>query len=283
MPRYVLRWLSPLAVLLLWELVGRSGLVNPGILPPLSSALADLGHLVANGELPRAMAVSLYRILSGFAIATVVGVALGASMARSPLCEAILDPLVELLRPISPLAILPLAILWFGFYDASKIFIIALSASFPIILNTYAGVRGIEPSLVRAAQSLGANRWEISATIILPSSLPQIFTGLRLAWGVSLIVMVAAEMVGSSNGIGYLVLEASTDLPQRAGLRRHHRHRPLRLSDGSRIPAAEALAPALAGMRRMKDWWGAKTLFRAKCRALRHGSTPLREKTTSMH
>ncbi len=129
-------------------------------------------------------------------------------MARSRLFETILDPLVELLRPISPLAIFPLAILWFGIDDAAKTFIIALSASFPVILNTYAGVRSIDPSLFRAAQSMGANRWEIATTIVLPGSVPQIFAGLKLAWGVSLIVIIAAEMVGASSGIGYMVLHA---------------------------------------------------------------------------
>jgi len=208
MPRYLLRWLSPLALLLLWELAGRSGLFNPEILPPPSRALVDLARLASSGELLKALAASLYRLVAGFAIAAIAGVALGAAMARSRLCEAILDPLVELLRPISPLAIFPLAILWFGIGDASKIFIIALAASFPVILNTYAGVRGIEPSLFRAAQSMGATRWEIAVSIVLPGSLPQIFTGLRLAWGISLIVIIAAEMVGASSGIGYLVLEA---------------------------------------------------------------------------
>lgn len=110
MPRYLLRWLSPLALLLVWELAGRSGLVSTQTLPPPSSALADLGRLIANGELLSAMAANLYRIIFGFAIAAVVDVALGATMARSRLFDAILDPLVELLRPISPLAIFPLAI-----------------------------------------------------------------------------------------------------------------------------------------------------------------------------
>jgi ABC-type nitrate/sulfonate/bicarbonate transport system permease component len=129
-------------------------------------------------------------------------------MARSRLFDLLLDPLVELLRPISPLAIFPLALLWFGIGDASKVFIIALVASFPVILNTYAGVRGIEPNLFRAAQSMGASPLEIFTSIVLPGSLPQILTGVRLAWGISLIVIIAAEMVGASVGIGYMVLEA---------------------------------------------------------------------------
>src|SRR6202022_959017 len=136
------------------------------------------------------------------------GVALGAAMARIRLVNELLDPLVELLRPISPLALFPLAILWFGIGDGSKIFIIALAASFPVILNTYAGVRDIDANLFRASRSLGATEFEIFRSIVLPGSLPYIFTGVRLAWGISLIVIIAAEMVGATVGLGYMVLEA---------------------------------------------------------------------------
>ena len=102
----------------------------------------------------------------------------------------------------------PLTILWFGIGDASKIFIIALAASFPVILNTFAGVRNVDANLFRAARSLGASEIEIFKGIVLPGSLPHIFTGVRLAWGISLIVIIAAEMVGATEGIGYMVLEA---------------------------------------------------------------------------
>ncbi|MGC2201352.1 MAG: ABC transporter permease, partial [Stellaceae bacterium] len=117
-------------------------------------------------------------------------------------------PLVELIRPISPLALYPLAILWLGIGDGSKIFIIALAASFPVILNTFAGVRGIDANLFRASRSLGATELELFKGIVLPGSLPHIFTGVRLAWGISLIVVIAAEMVGAPSGLGYMVLDA---------------------------------------------------------------------------
>jgi ABC-type nitrate/sulfonate/bicarbonate transport system permease component len=206
--RFFYRYISPLALMLIWELASRSGLVNALILPPPSGALADLVKLVLDGELLKALWASLYRILCGFTLAVVIGIVLGAVMARIRLLDLLLDPLVQLLRPISPLAIFPLAILWFGIGDASKIFIIALGASFPVILNTYAGVRCIDPNLFRASQSLGATSTEIFTSIVLPGSLPHIFTGIRLAWGISLVIIIAAEMVGASNGIGYMVLEA---------------------------------------------------------------------------
>jgi NitT/TauT family transport system permease protein len=182
--------------------------LNTLLFPAPSKALADLATLLSSGYLVKALYASLFRVVCGFAIAVTVGITLGAVMARIRLVNDVFDPLVELLRPISPLAVFPLAILWFGIGDASKIFVIALAASFPVILNTYAGVRSIDPNFFRASQSLGANPIEIFTTIVLPGSLPQIFTGVRLAWGISLIVIIAAEMVGATVGIGYMVLEA---------------------------------------------------------------------------
>ena len=129
-------------------------------------------------------------------------------MARVRPLNDFFDPLVELLRPISPLALFPLAILWVGIGDGSKIFVIALAASFPVILNTFAGARSIDANLIRASRSLGATEFEIFSGIVLPASLPYIFTGVRLAWGISLIVIIAADMVGATVGIGYMVLEA---------------------------------------------------------------------------
>lgn len=203
-----LRIASPVTVLLLWEAASRLGVVDVQVLPPPSAALLDILHLARTGALEQALAASLYRVACGFGIAVVVGVLLGSLMGRLPLVEDLLDPLVELLRPVSPLALFPLAILWFGLGDASKIFIIALAASFPVILNTYAGVQNIDPTLFRAAESLGATRREIFMRVVLPGCLPDIFTGVRLAWGISLIVIIAAEMIGASSGIGYMILDA---------------------------------------------------------------------------
>jgi ABC-type nitrate/sulfonate/bicarbonate transport system permease component len=206
--RWALRLLSPVGVLLAWELAGRLGFLNPLLFPVPSRAFADLAVLISSGYLAKALYASLFRVVCGFAIAVTVGVALGAAMARIRLFNELIDPLVELLRPISPLALFPLAILWFGIGDGSKVFIIALAASFPVILNTYAGVRAIDVNLFRASRSLGANEFEIFRGIVLPGSLPHIFTGVRLAWGISLIVIIAAEMVGATVGLGYMVLEA---------------------------------------------------------------------------
>lgn len=206
--RWTRKVVSPLALLLLWELASRLAWVDPKLVPPPSLAILDIWDLIVTGQLFVALWASLRRVVAGFLIATVIGIVIGTLMARVRLFETIFDPLVELIRPVSPLALFPLALLWFGIGDASKIFLITLACSFPVILNTYAAVRGIDRSLVLAARSLGANRWEVFARIVLPGSLPGIFTGLRLAWGISLIVIIAAEMIGAVAGIGYMILNA---------------------------------------------------------------------------
>jgi ABC-type nitrate/sulfonate/bicarbonate transport system permease component len=202
------RFLSPIAILLFWEAAVRLHWVDPNLIAPPSLVFLELWRITLSGLLIGALAISLARVVAGFLIATVIGIVVGALMARIRAIEIIFDPLVELLRPVSPLALFPLAILWFGIGEGSKIFIIAFACTFPIILNTYAGVRGIDAALFRAARSLGASRSELMYTIVLPGSLPHIFTGLRIAWGIALIVIIAAEMIGAVRGIGYMVLDA---------------------------------------------------------------------------
>ena len=235
-PSWILRLLSPLCVLLLWELASRTGVLNPLLFPAPSRALVDLWVLITSGYLAKALYASLFRVACGFAIAVATGVVLGAAMARIRLVSDLFDPLVELLRPISALALYPLAILWFGIGDASKIFIIALAASFPVILNTFAGVRNIDANLFRAARSLGASDFEIFKGIVLPGSLPHIFTGVRLAWGISLIVIIAAEMVGVNRGHRLHGAGGAADVPHRTGVRWYLCHRVDRLCDRSRFP-----------------------------------------------
>lgn len=200
--------ISPVLLVILWQIASTSGWINPLIAPPPTTVLADLLHLITSGELAVALAATFKRILVGFGLAIAISVTLGTLMARVRLVEDFFDPLVELIRPVSPLAIFPLAILWFGIGDASKIFLITLSCSFPIILATYAGVRSVDISLIRAARSLGANPWEIMTRVVVPGSLPQIVTGVRISWGIALIVIIASEMIGATEGLGYLVLQA---------------------------------------------------------------------------
>jgi ABC-type nitrate/sulfonate/bicarbonate transport system permease component len=202
------KFISPIGLLVLWESTVRLEWLDPRLVAPPSLVLAELRRLAQSGDLIAAVTISLSRVVAGFLIGAAIGITLGTLMARVRTVEVIFDPLIELLRPVSPLALFPLFILWFGIGETSKIFIIAFACSFPIILNTYAGVRGIDQAFFKASQSLGASPWEIMHTIVLRGSMPHIFTGLRLAWGIALIVIVAAEMIGAVRGIGYMVLDS---------------------------------------------------------------------------
>src|SRR5215813_10139752 len=200
--------ISPIGLLVFWESTVRLDWLDPRLVAPPSLVLAELWRLAQSGDLIAALTISLSRVVAGFLIGAAIGITVGALMARVRIVEVILDPLIELFRPVSPLALFPLFILWFGIGEASKVFIIAFACSFPIILNTYAGVRGIDPTFFKASRSLGASPWEVTHSVVLRGSLPHIFTGLRLGWGMALIVIVAAEMIGAVRGIGYMVLES---------------------------------------------------------------------------
>ena len=175
------------------------------LLPPPSAVERAFEQLAANGTLATDVAASLSRILIGFAIAGVVGVALGAITGFWPPASRLIDPLVEFLRPIPPMAWIPLALLWFGIGDAQNVFIIFLGAVYPIILNTHAGVRNVDRNLVWASQTLGGNHRQILWEIVIPGALPVILTGLRIGLGIGWMALVAAELVGATSGLAFLI------------------------------------------------------------------------------
>ena len=149
-------------------------------------------------------------MLLGFAIAALLGVSLGMAVGRSRFLENLLDPMLELLRPIPPLAFLPMMVLWFGIGEASKIAFIAYAAFFPIFTTTLEGIKYVDPLLLRAAASLGANQRDMFRYVVLPSAMPGTITGLRLGFGLSFFVIVAAEFIAADSGLGYLINDART-------------------------------------------------------------------------
>lgn len=175
------------------------------LLPPPSAVERAFEQLLENGVIATDISASLMRIVIGFAIAAVVGVAVGAMMGFFPPAARLCDPLIEFLRPIPPMAWIPLALLWFGISDAQNIFIIFLGAVYPIVLNTFAGVRGVDRNLIWAAQTLGGGRWQILREIVIPGALPVILTGLRIGLGIGWMALVAAELVGASSGLAFLI------------------------------------------------------------------------------
>jgi len=196
------------AILLAWQLAVTNGVVDSPSLPPVSEIFSVWGELLLSGELLAELSASLVRVFIGFAIAAVVGTVLGLAMGYSRLAFNLLEPLTELLRPIPSPAYVPLAILFLGLGEEMKIFVIAFSCTFPILLNTFSAVRSVDPVLVNTGRTFGASRRQQIWKIYLPSAMPGIMTGLRVALGISLILVVIAEMVASSDGIGYFILNA---------------------------------------------------------------------------
>lgn len=201
--------LLPLIALVLWELVSRA--MGPALarsLPPPSRVLAEGWVAFASGDLFTHILHSLWRVVGGFAIAAAVGIPLGIGIALSTWFEDIADSIVEFLRPIPPIAWIPLGILWFGIGDIQNMFIIFLGALFPIVLNTIAGARAVDRNLVWAALTLGGRPSQIVREIILPGALPLALTGLRIGLSVGWMSLVAAELVAARAGLGFMIQNA---------------------------------------------------------------------------
>ena len=203
--RNVLAAVSVLGALFVWWLLTASGAVGKVLLPDPAEVMILFGQSVADGTLAKHVGISLLRVLEGFLLALVVAVPVGIAMGASATTRGLLEPLVELLRPIPPIAMIPLAILWFGIEELSKVLIIAYGAFFPILVNTMAGFHDVDRTHVRAAQTLGASRVHIFRDVILRSAYPYIVVGARLGMGMAFVVLVAAELIASNAGLGYLI------------------------------------------------------------------------------
>lgn len=197
-------------VLLAWELIVRWHGIAPIYLPAPSSIAIYLFRMIANGSIEFNLGVTLLRIFAGFAVAAVTGVTLGVLMGMSRMVARIADPWIAALYPLPKIALIPLLVIWLGTGKVYKIVISAITAFFPIVISTYAGIRQTDQGLVKAARDLGANRRQIQLKIVIPAAIPSIFAGLHLGMGVTIILVVAAEMIGSSSqsGMGFLLIQA---------------------------------------------------------------------------
>jgi NitT/TauT family transport system permease protein len=196
---------SPLLLLLLWEGLGRAGVLDERFFPSPSAIASTALGLLGSGELLGHVWTSLGRIVIGFVIGAVPGLVLGVIMGLSRIVRAALKPMVGALYPIPKTAIFPLLLLIFGIGEPSKYAIVAIGVFFLVLLNTMAGVLSIEPVYIDVGRNFGANRRDVFRTIALPGALPLIFTGLRLAWGNALLLIVVAEIIGARSGIGAFI------------------------------------------------------------------------------
>lgn len=206
--------LSTLAVLLaLWWAVTALQLIAPLFLPPPGLVLQKLLTIAGpqgfmDATLGQHLAASLTRILIALLAAAIIGIPVGIAMGLSPTVRGILDPLIELYRPIPPLAYLPLMVIWFGIGETSKILLIYLAIFAPVAMSALAGVKSAQQVRLRAAQSLGASRAQILWFVILPGALPEILTGIRIGLGVGWSTLVAAELIAATRGLGFMVQSA---------------------------------------------------------------------------
>jgi sulfonate transport system permease protein len=202
------RWISPLVLILLWEAGSRFGLIPTHILAAPSAVIGTAWDMIVSGELPSNMLVSLGRAAAGLAIGVTVGSALAIASGLTRGGETSLDPPIQMLRTLPSLALTPLFIVWFGIGETPKISLIALGTMFPIYLNLFNGIRGVDPKLIEAARSFGLKDWELIRHVILPGALPSFLLGLRFALSGSWLILVVAEQINASAGLGYLINNA---------------------------------------------------------------------------
>ncbi len=215
----------PVSLLIVWEMLSRKGVFSPQVLPaPSQVFLRWIDYLsppepyspektrplawLFSGELPHDALASFSRVMGGFAIGSGLALPLGLLMGASGFMYNLFNPLIQILRPIPPIAYIPLAILWFGLGNPPALFLISLGAFFPVLMNTISGVRHVDPLLIRAARNLGAKGLTLFLQVMLPAATPYILTGLRVGIGVAFIVVIVAEMIAVNNGLGYRILEA---------------------------------------------------------------------------
>jgi NitT/TauT family transport system permease protein len=199
---------SVLGLLVAWQLLVQTGRLSELFLPAPLSVLATMWDMTRSGQLPWAVLVSLNRVVQGFVYGAAAGVFLGLLAGAIGWIEDLLDPWVAAVYPIPKSALFPLFLLWFGLGDLSKIATIAIGVLFLVLVNTMAGVKSINPVLLKAAHDLGAGRLQIFTKVILPGALPNIFTGLRLGAGMALILVFITEIEATKAGLGFLLWEA---------------------------------------------------------------------------
>lgn len=205
---HLLPWGLPFLLAILWQLLSQKGWISPGILPMPTQVLEAAIRLTKSGELFQYIADSTARALLGMGIGGGIGLGLGFLTGLFPLAEKLLDTTIQMLRNIPHLALIPLAILWFGIGEESKVFLVALGVFFPLYLNTYHGIRTVDPGLIEMGKVFGIGDWSLFRKIILPGAMPAILVGLRYALGIMWLTLIVAETISSDSGIGYMAMNA---------------------------------------------------------------------------
>ncbi|MCT9143458.1 ABC transporter permease [Streptomyces violarus] len=207
-PRWLRRTTGPVLLLVLWQLLSSTGSLPPDVLAAPGRIAQVGGDMVADGSLPAAMGTSLQRVAAGLLFGLAVGTGLALLSGLFRVGEDLVDAPVQMLRTVPFVGLIPLFIIWFGIGEAPKVAIITLGVTFPLYLNVYAGIRGVDSQLIEAGESLGLSRWGLVRHVVLPGALPSAMTGLRYSLGIAWLALVFAEQVNADSGIGFLMVQA---------------------------------------------------------------------------
>ncbi|CAK7071967.1 aliphatic sulfonate ABC transporter permease SsuC [Kerstersia gyiorum] len=201
-------WLIPILTIIVWHYASTHGLVSARLFPPPLEVLHTFVRLFMSGELWHHVGVSFARAAAGFTLGTALGLGLGLLTGLSRTGERLLDTTLQMLRNIPSLALVPLAIMWFGIDETTRIFLITFAALFPVYLNTYHGIRSLDSGLIEMARNYGLSGWRLLRYVVLPGAVPSILVGVRYALGVSWIVLIVAETISAKSGVGYMAMTA---------------------------------------------------------------------------
>jgi sulfonate transport system permease protein len=204
----IVPWIVPIFLLILWELLVRIGILSTRILPAPSSVIETGIKLASTGELFKHISISAGRAISGFIVGGSIGLALGFLNGISRTAETLLDTTLQMLRTIPNLALIPLVILWFGIGDQARLFLVSLGVFFPLYINTFHGIRSVDPGLIEMGKVYGLKPLQLLWQIILPGALSSILVGVRFSLGIMWLTLIVAETIAADSGLGYMAMNA---------------------------------------------------------------------------
>ncbi|MEH1821718.1 MAG: aliphatic sulfonate ABC transporter permease SsuC [Nostoc sp.] len=204
----IVPWIVPITILVLWELASRTGLLSTRILPAPSGVIATAIKLGSTGELFQNIGISAGRAISGFIVGGSIGFGLGLLNGFSRVAEKLLDSSLQMLRTIPNLALIPLVILWFGIGDQARLFLVSMGVFFPLYLNTFHGIRSVDPGLIEMGKVYGLKTPQLLWQIIFPGALSSILVGVRFSLGIMWLTLIVAETIAADSGLGYMAMNA---------------------------------------------------------------------------
>jgi sulfonate transport system permease protein len=201
-------WVVPLAILVAWQLASQFGVLSSRILPAPLAVVQAGWTLLLSGEMLQHVTTSTWRALTGFAIGGGLGLGFGLLTGSFRRAETLLDSTFQMVRNVPPLALIPLVILWFGIDETAKLFLVSLGVFFPVYINTFHGIRSVDPALIEMARTYGLSGWSLYREVILPGALPSILVGVRFSLGLMWVILIVAETISANAGIGYMTMNA---------------------------------------------------------------------------